>query len=136
MVRPLQIAKIGGVEVEMLFTPSLYGISKRKGQVIEIEDSNDFSQVTNAYAKIMYLAALNAREVRQFDDPELPDLEISLMDITEWASSEPRKFGQMIAIAVEALTGEPLKVDEKDVKEAITPKNVKKKSFWAWITRK
>ncbi len=105
-----------GRRVEVLFTPSLYGVANRKGVKVFVADTNDSTQVMEAYIKVIYLAAINAREVRRFDDPNLEELDLTLMDFYEWASADQAAFVEMMKIAIEAFTGKNCD-DKKDVKK-------------------
>lgn len=117
MVRALNIIEIEGRRVEVLFTPSLYGIANRKGVKVQVEDTSDMTQVMEAYMKIIYLAAINAHEVRRFDNPELGEFDLSLMDICLWAQKEPKAFAKAMREAVEALTGKPAEGGSEEVKK-------------------
>ena len=129
----------------MLATPALFGIAKRKGMVIEADAGNP-TEVFNAYAKLIYLAALNAWEVRRFDDPHMGECQYKLMDFVEWASMNVDEFGKAMNFVLSALTGKELKdyatEEAKDSETAEKSANskdesdeVKKKSPSGWITR-
>lgn len=134
MIQVLEVIKMkGGAQVELLATPALFAIAKRKGWKIEA-DTRNTSDIYSAYSKLIYLAALNAWEVRRYDDPELGDCPYKLMDFAEWCSEDAERFGKAVKFIVCALTN-------KDVSE-IAPteakaesEEVKKKSRSGWITR-
>lgn len=91
MVQVLHIIKMkGGAQVELLATPALFDIAKKKGMSIEA-DADNVTEVYSAYTKLVYLAALNAWEVRRYDAPDMGECPYKLMDFVEWASNEDRK---------------------------------------------
>lgn len=134
----------GGEQVELLATPSLFAIAKRKGLAIEA-NTQDGADVLTAYTKLIYLAALNAWEVRRYDAPEMGECKYKLMDFVEWASGNADEFVKAINFVLSALTGKELKdyategakpseTAEKPAKET-DGEEVKKKSSSTWITR-
>ena len=63
MVQVLHMIRLkGGEQVELLATPALFAIAKRRGWTIEA-DADNAAEVFSAYTKLIYLAALNAWEV-------------------------------------------------------------------------
>lgn len=133
----------GGAHVELLATPALFGIAKRRGMTIEA-DADNAAEVFSAYTKMIYLAALNAWEVRRFDNPDMGECEYRLMDFVEWASYDAEAFGKAIEFVLYALTGKELKEyateqakgSENESKSANQAgEEVKKKSASGWITR-
>lgn len=134
----------GGAQVELLATPSLFAIAKRKGLAIEA-NTQDGADVLSAYTKLIYLAALNAWEVRRYDAPEMGECQLKLMDFVEWASGNADEFLKAVNFVLSALTGKELKdyategakpseTAEKPAKET-DGEEVKKKSSSTWITR-
>lgn len=145
MVQVLHMIRMkGGAQVELLATPALFAIAKRKGMVIQANTA-DGEDVLSAYTKLIYLAALNAWEVRRYDAPEMGECKLKLMDFVEWASGNRVEFIETVNFVLAALTGKELKdyategakasetagktANEKDGEE------VKKKSSSTWITR-
>lgn len=135
----------GGEQVELLATPALFGIAKRKGMAIEA-DTKNAAEVFSAYIKLIYLAALNAWEVRRFDNPEMGDCKYQLMDFAEWAGMHPEELTNAIKFVLYALTGKELKdyatgeakapeTAEESAKTETEAEDVKKKSSSTWITR-
>ena len=131
--------------MELLATPALFGIAKRRGMTIEA-DTKNVSDVYNAYAKLIYLSALNAWEVRRFDKPEIGEFKYTLMDFVEWASTNAEEFGKTINFVLCALTGKELKdyategakaseTAEESAKTESEGESVKKKSSFGLITR-
>ena len=134
----------GGV-VELLATPALFGIAQRKGMTIEA-DSDNASEIYSAYTKLIYLAALNAWEVRRYDSPEMGECEYKLMDFVEWASNDAEGFVNAINFVLSALTHKELKdyategaKASENAKESHSETDdgecVKKKSISGWIMR-
>ena len=144
MVQVLHTIRIKGGVVELLATPALFAIAKRKGMAIEVNTA-DGADVLSAYTKLIYLAALNAWEVRRYDAPEMGECKYKLMDFVEWASGNADEFVKAINFVLSALTGKELKdyategakpseTAEKTANEA-GGEEVKKKSSSRWITR-
>ena len=134
----------GGV-VEVLATPALFGIAQRKGMTIEA-DSENVTEVYSAYTKLIYLAALNAWEVRRYDNPQMGECAYRLMDFVEWASNDAEGFVNAINFVLSALTHKELKdyategakpsENEKETPNATDEgEDVKKKSASGWIMR-
>lgn len=118
-----QIEMCDGVKVDLLFTPSMYAVARRRGLSIAVENREDSAEVLMAYTKLMYVAALNAREVQLFDDPSLGELPYRLMDFVEWTSVRQEEFTETLDVALRCILGRGLKELEKE-----TPKeSVKKK---------
>ena len=135
----------GGAQVELLATPALFAIAKRRGMAIEA-DADNAADVFSAYTKLIYLAALNAWEVRRYDAPEMGECKLQLMDFVEWASANGQEFVQVVNFVLAALTGKELKEyateGAKPAENAEETANaegddadVKKKSTSKWITR-
>lgn len=135
----------GGEQVELLATPSLFAIAKRKGLAIEANTA-DGADVLTAYTKLIYLAALNAWEVRRYDAPEMGECRYKLMDFVEWASGNADEFVKAINFVLSALTGKELKDyategakpsenAEETANGSGEGEDVKKKSASRWITR-
>lgn len=144
MVQVLHTIKIKGGVVELLATPALFGIAQRKGMTIEA-DSDNASEIYSAYTKLIYLAALNAWEVRRYDNPSMGECKYQLMDFVEWASNDAEGFVNAINFVLSALTHKELKdyategakpseTAEKTANES-GDEDVKKKSASKWITR-
>ena len=133
----------GGAQVELLATPALFDIAKKKGMTIEA-DADNVTEVYSAYTKMIYLAALNAWEVRRFDDPAMGEFKYKLMDFVEWAGNDADAFVKAINFVLSALTRKDLKdyatEQAKGSETGGEPHNtkdeeVKKKSTSGWITR-
>lgn len=146
MVQVLHMITLkGGEQVELLATPALFAIAQRRGWTIEADASNA-SEVFSAYTKLIYLAALNAWEVRRYDAPQMGDCNYKLMDFVEWASNDTDAFVKAVNFVLSALTGKELKDytaeaakpsvnTEKTANETEADETVKKKSASRWITR-
>ena len=145
MVQVLHTIKMKGGVVELLATPALFGIAQRKGMTIEA-DSENASEIYSAYTKLIYLAALNAWEVRRYDNPSMGECKYRLMDFVEWASNDAEGFVNAINFVLSALTHKELKdyategaKPSENAKETASAKDkdgsVKKKSASGWIMR-
>ena len=145
MVQVLHTIRMKGGVVELLATPALLGIAQRKGMTIEA-DSDNASEIYSAYTKLIYLAALNAWEVRRYDNPSMGECKYQLMDFVEWASNDAEGFVNAINFVLSALTHKELKdyategaKPSENAKETASAKDedgsVKKKSASGWIMR-
>lgn len=137
MIQVLHMIKLkGGEQVELLATPALFAIAKRRGMTIEA-DADNAADVFSAYTKLIYLAALNAWEVRRYDAPQMGECHYRLMDFVEWASGDAEAFVKAVNFILVALTGKELK--DYNTGEEKAPENeekdVKKKSTSSWTTR-
>lgn len=93
-----------GVKVGMLFTPRLYMFNGEQGVVLR-SDTTDAVEMFGLYADLMYCAALNLWTL-QGKDKE--DADFSRADFHEYAAVNPKQFGKVVKIALEALTGKSL----------------------------
>lgn len=145
MVQVLHTIRMKGGAVELLATPALFDIARKRGMTIEA-DADNAADVYSAYTKLIYLAALNAWEVRRYDDPAMGECPYRLMDFVEWASNDAKGFVDAINFALSALTHKELKdyatgeaKDPENAKESANTADdgasVKKKSRSGWITR-
>lgn len=126
----------GGEQVELLATPALFAIARRKGMTIEA-DADNLPEVMLAYTKLIYLSALNAWEVRRFDNPSMGECDLQLMDFVKWAHADRDAFTKAINFVLSALTNKELK-DYATEGEKVAEKaeeTLKKKSRSGWITR-
>ena len=128
MYNPIQKIMVKGREVDILLTPSLYRVCKERGW--EIKTSSDLADIESAYIKLIYASVINAFEVKRFDDPSVPDLDVKLIDIEIWAAANRERFVEIIKIAVELLTGKSIDVLAKEKSDE---KKKKKSGRW-WAT--
>ena len=133
----------GGAQVELLATPALFDIARKRGMAIEA-DADNAAEVFSAYTKLIYLAAINAWDVRRYDDAAMGDFPYRLMDFVEWSSSNAEEFVKVVNFVLFALTGKDLKDyateqakgSENEKKAANqADEEVKKKSISTWIMR-
>ena len=133
----------GGAQVELLATPALFDIARKRGMTIEA-DADNAAEVFSAYTKLIYLAAINAWDVRRYDDAAMGDFPYRLMDFVEWSSSNAEEFVKVVNFVLFALTGKDLKDyateqakgSENEKKAANrADEEVKKKSISTWIMR-
>ena len=123
MHNPIQYIEVDGERRELLITPSLYKICQERGYKIQGNSSED---IFPAYCKLLYASAINAYEVRKFDNPSL-EFNLTLLDVEVWAAINRREMEKMIVIACELLSGQSV----KDLVEA--EKKKKKASIWSGI---
>ena len=125
----------GGEQVELLATPALFAIAKRRGITIEADASN-LPEVMEAYMKMIYLAALNAWEVRRFDNPSMGECKLQFMDFVEWANTDKESFIKAVNFVLCALTNKELKdyTTEGENEAEKGEETIKKKSSFGWIT--
>ena len=135
----------GGEQVELLATPALFGIAKRKGMTIEA-DADNLPEVMLAYTKLIYLSALNAWEVRRFDNPSMGECSLQFMAFVQWAHTNNEALTKAINFVLSALTHKELKDyategakpsenAEETANGSGEGEDVKKKSKSRWITR-
>lgn len=105
MHNPLQYIEIDGKRRELLITPSLYKICHEKGWKIEGLTSSD---IFPAYCKLLYAAAVNAYEVRRFDNPK-EEFDLTLLDLEVWAALNRKEMEGLIVISCELLSGQSVK---------------------------
>lgn len=143
MVQVLHTIRMRGGVVELLATPALFDIARKRGMTIDA-DAENTAEVFSAYTKLIYLSALNAWEVRRYDDPSMGECRYRLMDFVEWASNDAEGFVKTIDFVLSALTHKELKDyatgEAKDPENAKESPNtgdaeVKKKSTSGLITR-
>lgn len=123
-MRALRQIIIEGKERELLITPSLFRVAKERGWKIEVNDTSDLVDVTEAYLKLIYCSIINAYEVRRWDNPDLEKPQIELMDIYTWSVEHPEDYASLLNDFIEILTGKKITEIAKDKEE------VKKKSIW------
>lgn len=92
-----------GVTVEILVTPALYGVAKRRG--IDLTADVNAGDVYGSYVKTLYCAAISAWEVAAVDDPKLGEFPYKYSDFHEWAWADAKRLARMVAFIYEALTG-------------------------------
>ena len=92
-----------GVRVEILVTPALYSVAKRRG--IDLVADVNAGDVYGSYVKMLYCAALSAWEVAAVDDPARGDFPYKFADIYEWAWADTERLARIVAFIYEALTG-------------------------------
>lgn len=119
-----------GVKVELLFTPSLFGVARRRGLALTIKDQEDELEVMEAYVKLSYIAALNAWEAKQYDAPELGDFSYNYEDFQEWAANDPKALARLVPIIFTALTGKDLKEAANLGDQGKEPVKKKPSTFW------
>lgn len=83
----------------MLFTPRLF-IFKTETMNFSVGDGGA-AKVAEIYADIMYCAALNSWTL---DDHLAEDFPLKRADIHEWTAQEPKEFGKIMKVAIEAIT--------------------------------
>ena len=130
MVNHKQFIEVHGKERGLLFTPSLYIGIKEKGWKIEIDpNTTDLTEIWSVYVKLFYAAAWNYHRVERFDNPSLPEFDLTLADMEIWAVIHKEEVPKLIEVYVECMT-------EKTLKELATEihEKKKKKSLWLAIT--
>lgn len=112
-----------GVKVEMLFTPRLYMFNGEQGLTLKANTS-DAVEMFGLYADLMYCAALNLWTLQGKGKEDAP---FERVDFHEFAAANPRAFGKVVKIALEALTGKSMEaIVGKVTKGAETPENAAK----------
>lgn len=98
-----------GVAVELLVTPALYAVAKRRG-IDPVADANA-GDVTTSYIKVIYCAAILAWEVAAVDDPKRGEFPYKYGDFFAWAWADQERFSRALADVYEALTGKKLEAE-------------------------
>ena len=106
-----------GVTVELLVTPALYSVAKKRG--IDLVADLNAGDWTTSYIKTIYCAAILAWEVAAVDNPKLGDFPHKYGDFHEWAWADSERFTGVVKKVFQALTGKTL--------EEATAAGVKKK---------
>lgn len=109
-----------GVAVEILVTPALYGVAKRRG--MDLAADANAGDVYGSYVKMLYCAAIAAWEVAAVDDPKLGEFPYKYGDFYEWAWADTKRLAKMVAFIYEALTGKRF----EDIGKEEEPKGSKK----------
>ena len=133
MVNPLMYIEVAGEKRAVLFTPSLYTICKERNWTIEVNPDSDMLQIRAAYCKLIYAAAINFYDKNKFDNPEVGDFDLTLVDIEIWATLHPKECTQMILDGFYCLQGETI---EQAAKKVQKESETKKKSLWLGITNR
>lgn len=130
MVNPLMYIEVAGQKREVLFTPSLYNVCSERNWVIEVGENSSILEIRTAYCKLIYAAAVNFYQIKKFDNPEMPDFDLTLVDIEIWATLHPKDCTQMILDGFECLQGETVAEAAKKIQKQ---DEIKKKSLWSGI---
>ena len=101
-----QIELKDGVKVEILITPALYSVAKRRD--IDLVADINAGDWQTTYIKMLYCAAISAWEVAAVDDPGRGEFPYTFADFHEWAWADTERLSRMIAFEYEALTGKKL----------------------------
>lgn len=99
-----------GVKVELLFTLALFGIAKKRGISLDIEEGAEAEERITYFVKLIYAAAILAHEYRRIDSPALGEFPYTMMDIAEWSGNHPVQFARIIkgaSAAIAGVEGEP-----------------------------
>ena len=108
-----------GVKVELLFTLALFGVAKKRGISLDIEEGAQAEERITYFVKLIYAAAILAHEYRRIDAPALGEFPYTMMDIAEWSGNHPVQFARIIkgaSAAISGVEGEP-EAGEDDVKK-------------------
>lgn len=107
----------------MLFTPRLFEFKTPSMDF----SGGDATKVAGMYADIAYCAALNYWTLC---DNLAEDFQLTRLDFHEWSAQNPKEFGKVMRIAVEAITNKSLDelLKEEKNKVAEADADVKKKS--------
>lgn len=128
-----------GVKVPMLFTPHLYSFKGTQGVTFEVSDLNNTSEVVEAYADVLFCAALNAFVLD--GNGSVEEFPYKRGDFHEFMMCQPESFGKALNFALEALTGKSVKEINSDAQKGAANANTgeetsKKKESTRWIGRR
>lgn len=98
---------MGGVTVNLLVTPAVYGIARRKGLDLSISKESSMPEVMDTYCRMAYCAAVLANEIERVDDPEIPVLVVKFSDVEEWRAQHPDEFMELVQFMYSALSQRP-----------------------------
>lgn len=104
-----------GVTVEILVTPALYSVAKRRG--IDLVGDVNAGDVYGSYVKMMYCGAISAWEVEAVDNPEKGEFPYKFSDFHEWAWADTKRLAGTIAFMYEAMTGKRMSDLAGDIKK-------------------
>lgn len=116
-----QITLKGGRRVDLLFSLALFGIAKREGISLVMEDTGDVSERINFFLKVIYCGARTAWEYRSFDGG-IGDFPYSFLDFAEWAADNPKEFAEIIRGASSAISGKELPEEPEDCVDDVKKK--------------
>lgn len=128
MIKVSKTITINGVEVTMLFTPRLFVMADDKAIKLEIS-TGDIMHTLTAYADICYCAALNSWTM----DNDIDAFPFKRADFHIWAAECQTEFCQVVAFAMQAITGKTLKKLTEEQKHK-SEEDVKKKSIFSLTT--
>lgn len=124
---------IKGVETTMLFTPRLFEFTTA---TMDFSYTQSAGKVAAMYADLAYCAALNYWTL---EDNLAEDFKLKRVDFHEWCAANPKEFGKIMRIALEAITNKSLEEivaeQEKDNNVQNNDKDVKKKTSLSIIQR-
>jgi hypothetical protein len=106
-----------GVTAELLVTPALYSVAKKRG--IDLTADVNAGDWVTSYIKTIYCAAISAWEVAAVDDPKRGEFPHKYEDFHAWAWEDRDRFTAVVRSVFQALTGKTL--------EEATAAGVKKK---------
>ena len=104
-----------GVAVEILVTPALYSVARRRG--IDLVADANAGDVYGSYVKMLYCAAISAWDVAAVDDPKRGDFPYTFADFYEWAWADTERLARIVAFIYEALTGKRIEDIGKEAAE-------------------
>lgn len=130
MINPIQFIEVRGEKREILLTPSLYKIANENDWAITGISEQD---IFPAYCKLFYCAAINKYQVDKFDNPDLPDFDIKLIDVEIWATKYRKEFNEMTLKAAQLLTGMSLKEIKKLTEKKKNPQNGR---WWEFLKKR
>lgn len=93
-----------GVAIDILVTPAVYGVARRKGMDLTISKESGMSEVMDTYCRIAYCSAVLANEVARVDDAEVPVLALKYADFETWRAQHPDEFIELVQFMYSALT--------------------------------
>lgn len=101
-----------GVAVDILVTPALYSVAKKRG--IDLVADANAGDIYTSYIKMLYCAAILAWEVAAVDDPKLGEFPHKYADFHEWAYADAQRLNKTVAFLYEAITGKRFEDIGKD----------------------
>ena len=104
-----------GVTAELLVTPALYSVAKKRG--IDLAADVNAGDWVSSYIKTIYCAAISAWEVAAVDNPKLGEFPYKYEDFHTWAWEDQERFIGVVQDVYRALTGKTLEEGAAGVKK-------------------
>ena len=106
-----------GAKVDLLFALSLFEVARQRGMRLELGADATWKEEMDYFVRFFHCAAIVAWEYRQFDSPEIGEYPYTLLDMAEWATSNPKGFADLIRKGCASIAGTTTAADGDEVKK-------------------